>query len=241
MTTLTQQSSTVDRQQASKILNVSVRTIDRYIKSGRLPAYQKSGRIWLRKSDIIELSKGTLVTKHVDTQTDNVIRGTSARSNSSFSNAPSAQEINALIHNANQQESQITQTAPREFIGVQADASFYKDLYEEAQKRLNDSQKKHEHTQAHMSELETQILRLTTSQQGMIAANIAAQTAPIMKHSDSNEGFKIDLLKKEVEDKEKEITILKELVVKEKDNKTAFAVITYTLLALQPVFWYFLR
>ncbi len=220
MTTLTQQTSTVDRLQASKILNVSVRTIDRYIKSGRLPAYQKSGRIWLRKNDIVELSKGTPVLKHQESA--NVIRGTAARSNSTFHTVQ-------------------TETAPREFVGVQADANFYKDLYEEAQKRLTDSQKKNEQEQSQLNELETQVVRLTSSQQGIIAANIAAQAAPIVKHSDSNESFKIDLLKKDLDEKDRAIKNLQELVSKEKDNKTAFAIITYTLLALQPVFWYFLR
>lgn len=230
MTTLTQQTSTVDRQQASKILNVSVRTIDRYIKSGRLPAYQKSGRIWLRKSDIIELSKGTLVVKHVDTPAQNVIRGTAARGNSAFSSAPTSQEISALIQNTHAPETESTPTV---------DTNFYKNLYEEAQKRLQDSQKRQEQTQARISELETQIVRVTTSQQGMLAANIAA--TPFVKQNDSNESFKVDLLKKDLEVKDQEIKNLKELVAKEKDNKTAFAIITYTLLALQPVFWYFLR
>ncbi len=219
MSTITQQQSTVDRQQASKLLKVSVRTIDRYIKSGRLPAYQKSGRILLHKSDIIELSKGTPVIKYGETESLNVIRGTSARGSSSFAPAQS------------KDDSQI------------GDSNFYKDLYEEAQKRLNEYQRKGEQSQERMNELENQVLRFT-SQQGIIAANIAAQAntaATVVKHTDSNESFKIDLYKKDIDEKEKEIKSLKDLFEKEKANKTAFAIITYTLLALQPVFWYFLR
>lgn len=42
----------IDRIAASKLLKVSVRTIDRYIRRGMLRARQENGRIWLNKKDL---------------------------------------------------------------------------------------------------------------------------------------------------------------------------------------------
>ncbi|MEK9132563.1 MAG: helix-turn-helix domain-containing protein [Patescibacteria group bacterium] len=47
----------LDRKSAGKILGVSVRTIDRYIRSGKLFAYERSGRIWLKKDEIARFSR----------------------------------------------------------------------------------------------------------------------------------------------------------------------------------------
>ena len=52
----------IDRKMASKLLNVSVRTIDRYIRSGKLPAREVNGRIWLSKGSIEKIKSPRLVT-----------------------------------------------------------------------------------------------------------------------------------------------------------------------------------
>lgn len=46
----------IDRKSAGKILGVSVRTIDRYIRRGKLFAYEQNGRIWLKKDEIAHFS-----------------------------------------------------------------------------------------------------------------------------------------------------------------------------------------
>lgn len=50
-------SSPIDRKTASRLLGVTVRTIDRYIRSGKLRANTQNGRIWLNKSNIMNLTK----------------------------------------------------------------------------------------------------------------------------------------------------------------------------------------
>jgi excisionase family DNA binding protein len=45
-------SDLISRTQAAKILGVSVRTIDRYISSDKLKVFNKSGRKWLKKTDV---------------------------------------------------------------------------------------------------------------------------------------------------------------------------------------------
>ncbi len=229
-----QQAPTVDRIQASKLLKVSVRTIDRYIKSGKLAAYQKNGRIWLKRSDVVDIGRGQLVVKnpeslhtYEDTQIENhsPIRGTGART------APSVQEINSALNGA-------------QALGA-TDTHFYKDLYEEAQKRLTEYQRKFDTATERMTDLESQILKLSAQQISsavQTSVQASSQTRRNIEGMDSHESrLEIELMKKEVSEKEKEISTIKSLLEKEKVNKNAFAIITYTLLALQPVLWYFLH
>ncbi len=48
-------SYTVDRKAASRLLKVSIRTVDRYIKANKLFCEDRDGRIWLDKSQINKL------------------------------------------------------------------------------------------------------------------------------------------------------------------------------------------
>ena len=229
-----QQAPTVDRVQASKLLKVSVRTIDRYIKSGKLAAYQKNGRIWLKRSDVVDMGRGQLVVKnpeavhtYEDTQVENhsPIRGTGART------APSVQEISAAMNGA-------------QSLGT-TDTHFYKDLYEEAQKRLTEYQRKFDTATERMTDLESQLLKLSAQQISTAVQSGVQNVAPVRHNSGAMEPhevrFEMELLKKDLAEKDKEVASLKSLLEKEKVNKNAFAIITYTLLALQPVLWYFLH
>lgn len=60
--------SIIDRKQASRILGVSVRTLDRYIRYGKVQAFTKNGRILLNRKEVLEYSRGTpiLPAKEID-------------------------------------------------------------------------------------------------------------------------------------------------------------------------------
>lgn len=45
----------IDRKTASKILKVSIRTIDRHVRDGKLMARRENGRIWLNKKEVQDL------------------------------------------------------------------------------------------------------------------------------------------------------------------------------------------
>lgn len=51
----------IDRKTASRLLKVSVRTIDRYIRRGKISAHSEKGKVWLDKSDVIGLQGGTQI------------------------------------------------------------------------------------------------------------------------------------------------------------------------------------
>lgn len=171
--------SDIDRKTASKLLSVSMRTIDRYIRSGKLFAREERGRIWLDRNDIVNF-------RHI-------------------------------------QPIQIKRSIAKP---KTIDNDFYRDLYGEAKHALSDYQQKLEQATYRIGQLESQTI----------------QPAITLKSSEHRENsFSIELLKKELSDREKEIQALKELARRERISRIIFAALTYILLILQPVFWYLLR
>lgn len=170
--------SDIDRKTASKILGVSVRTIDRYIRRGKLSVREEEGRIWLDKNDLMSLPKR--ITPMFKTPVDD------------------------------------RQLSP----------GFYKDLYEEARRAIAEYQQKLEQTNYRIGQLESQILQHS-----------------LPKSIERREEYPAerDLFKRELIDREKELTMLKELMKREKANRIIFALITYLLLLFIPLLWYLLR
>lgn len=48
----------IDRNTASRLLNVSVRTIDRYLMQEKLSSVKSDGRVWLSKEEILDFLRG---------------------------------------------------------------------------------------------------------------------------------------------------------------------------------------
>lgn len=59
----------IDRKTASRLLKVSVRTVDRYIVAGKLSIEKYDGRIWLNRSEINKLRARQTVDTGVDMST----------------------------------------------------------------------------------------------------------------------------------------------------------------------------
>lgn len=180
--------TTIDRKTAGKLLGVSVRTIDRYIRRGKLFAREENGRICLDKKDILNFRSGEKFFRSTPPDTRQPVR--------------------------------LSTTTPR-----MNDDAFYRDLYDEAKRALHEYQQKLEASNYRIGQLESQITSPLNSQ-------------PIERREDS---FSRELMRKELRDREKEAEILKDLVKKERSAKIIFAVLTYILLGLLPLLWFFLR
>lgn len=183
--------SDIDRKTASKLLNVSVRTIDRYIRSGKIVARQKNGRIWLNKKEILTFP--------------------------------------------NSQESSVKQTVdmrntvqPRRVVSPIADISFYKDLYEEAQRMIHEYQQKLEQANYRIGQLESQILNHQPRQPNIIERR-------------TDDSAATEMMRRDIASREKEIEMLREIAKRERMNRLVFATLTYALLAALPVLWYLMR
>jgi hypothetical protein len=106
------------------------------------------------------------------------------------------------------------------------DASFYKDLYEEAKSALGEYQHKLEQANYRIGQLESHSVHPATAFKPM-------------ERQENSPSYEFH--RRELADREKEIFMLKELAKRERTSRIIFAILTYLLLILQPVFWYFLR
>lgn len=173
----------IDRKMASKLLGVSIRTIDRYIRSGQLSVHQENGRIWLRKKELLHFQKPMIDRR---------------------------------------QPTKLPPIYPHH-----DDDSFYRDLYGEAKHSLGDYQQKLQQANYRIGQLESE----------MIHRPHHAGLAP-ERHDAS---LSTELLQRELRDREREMTLLKEAVKRERASRVIFAILTYLLLALMPLLWYLLR
>jgi len=177
-------SSYIDRKMASKLLRVSVRTIDRYIKSGRLSAHQQNGRIWLSKKEIIHFQKPEVDRRRT------------------------ASLLPIYPHHD--------------------DDSFYHDLYEEAKHSLGDYQQKLQQANYRIGQLESEMIHRPGHTEKVLPE----------RHDTT---VSAELLRREVRDLEREITLLKESLKREQAQRRVFSILTYILLAVIPLLWYLLR
>lgn len=112
----------------------------------------------------------------------------------------------------------------------QHDGSFYKDLYEEAKKTLGEYHQKLEHATYRIGQLESQILNVQSSPAKIPEPVIAPR----------REDSLADMLKRDIAERDRDLHTLKEALKKEHTNRTAFAVLTYALLAVIPALWFIL-
>jgi hypothetical protein len=170
-------SSYIDRKTASEILHVSVRTIDRYIRSGKLWALAENGRIWLDKKEILKFTPGR-----------------------------QKREMTSIDR------------------PLSRDHDFYRDLYEEARRGLGDYQQKLEQANYRIGQLESQIIH------------------PPPPRPERHENLlSMELLQKELQEREKELAAYKGFLKKERSGRIILSLLIYLLLALLPALWYFLR
>lgn len=177
----------IDRKTASKILGVSIRTIDRHIRDGKFLARRENGRIWLDKKEIKR-----------------------SRHNDESVQRQSIDRPYGLYNPAQQKK--------------EANADFYKDLYNEAKAALAEYRQKLDQANYRIGQLESQVLH-SASQKGM----------------DRHDDFSSEMLRKDLMDRERELILLRELVKREKLNRVIFSVIAYLLLIALPVLWFLLR
>ncbi|MEK7528904.1 MAG: hypothetical protein AAB592_03985, partial [Patescibacteria group bacterium] len=118
----------IDRKTASQLLKVAVRTIDRYIRGGKLSARQINGRVWLSKQEIIDLKRGTTFLS------------------SENEDATESIDLRAVPRIE----------PPRHEHRESPDPGFYRDLYSESSKLLEERTKKLEQAQYRIGQLEAQ-------------------------------------------------------------------------------------
>lgn len=179
---VTQKTYEIDRVEASKILKVSTRTIDRYLRLKKLSAIKSRGRILLSKQELLDVKKGTPYTP-----------------------APEPQKP----------------LRPRSH-----DTQFYKDLYDETLKVLEEKTARLEQAQYRIGQLE--------SQSSISLSAHSLNPSPEEFHS-------LQILRQNLAEQEKALRVSQNKLEREKFNRRVITIVLYVLLFLQPVLWYLLR
>ncbi|PIQ78572.1 hypothetical protein COV82_00180 [Candidatus Peregrinibacteria bacterium CG11_big_fil_rev_8_21_14_0_20_46_8] len=121
---------------------------------------------------------------------------------------------------------------------------FYQDLYKEAKSALNDYQSQLQEANFKIGQLESQLkFHAQTIEKEHMPTGSGRPFASeeVARIDGTKEIYTLELLRKEIRDREHDLELLKNTLAKEKTSRTIFAVLTYILLVLQPVFWYLLR
>ena len=180
------------------MLKISTRTIDRYIRRGHLSARQINGRIWLAKDEILNMKNGV-------------------------STLPSREHL--------QHESMDNDTLPYRQQSVDQDGGsdrnrdFYRDLYTQAIKVLEERNQKLESANYRIGQLEAQVGNAKTYRS---------------EESDEDTVTKRRLQAILMENG-KIIARLEKRLANEKLNRAVFAWLLYGVLILQPILWFVLR
>lgn len=129
----------LDRNAAARSLKVSVRTLDRYLKGGKLKFVKEDGKIWLSKSELSNLkySREERVARRI---IDRVSHELSVENVDSFVDSSKS----ALSQHVHLNE-------------MPAVESIYKALYEEAKHQLEEQQKRLEGANYRVGQLEAEL------------------------------------------------------------------------------------
>ncbi len=213
----------IDRKAASRLLKVSIRTVDRYIVNAKISHEKRDGRIWLNKKEILNLKKKKNVdinqSRYVSMSTDkNDYEGVDTLVDNRNIGAEGPYERNKkdfgegtpLINNFNEKK--------------QGDG-IYQKLYEELKEELQKKQDRLEGANYRVGQLEGQL----------------KESVPLLEHRKiiEQEAQLQEELKMEAEAAKEEARRIQKKIGDEKLAKNIYLVILFIILFLQPL-WLFL-
>jgi hypothetical protein len=208
----------IDRKTASRLLSVSLRTIDRYLATGRLSHVKNSGRVWLSKTEIVQLYKELVETDNdkisgslwhddnVDNSNDNVVFAETRNKGNTFTDKE----------------------------GNDTDSQIYKSLYIDTKEKLDQ-------VTFRIGQLETQLSSMIPvlefqKQQRLLQETTFSYQQKIQETESRSKQLMSRIEEREVMIKEKDKEI-----ESERFNKAVIATVLFFILFLQPVLWILLR
>lgn len=256
-------SYTIDRKTAADLLNVSVRTIDRYLKTGKLSSRHRRRNVYISREDILEEMEQKGI--EIDGAVDPAVRKTSGSVDNKINNVVGTTEDDEYEEIPVKQE--FTEPEPvqhqpiyiqqPEFVGASsalegkvADSlDFYKNLYEVTKVELDEKSEKLEKMTFRLGQLEAKVEEMVPliefkRQQALLEENAASYRAMIEREKSSRVESESQLMRT-IEQKERDldrhiakINDLKRDVYTEQKNKAVFAILTFMLLAALPIVWF---
>ena len=201
----------IDRKAASRLLGVSVRTLDRYLKGKKLSTQVIGGRIWLNRGEIEEFKVNKNVDRADMSTSDMSIDIGGVKGMDDVDNPVDTVEV------IGQKISTVsTKTRPKKQV-----SSVYKKLHNELKEEIQEKQERLEIANYRVGQLETQV----------------KNSIPMLEYH--RETFEKDEkekeLKRDYSDAVKTVKKLSTELKYEKFNRRFFLILILIILALQPL------
>ncbi len=197
----------LDRKAASKLLKISVRTLDRYIRSKKMSTQVVDGRVWLDKGELEAFKRD----KAAPVKVDSVNMSTSPVS------MDTGVDTVDNIEYFSQETVDTVETQKRK----KGSSQIYKKLYLELKEDLNEKQGR---------------LEIANYRVGQLEAQLKSSMPMLEYHRENFEHQKAkEDLKQALSDGETVIKKLSTSLKYEKFNKRIFLIILLTILAIQPL------
>ena len=195
----------VDRKAASKLLKISMRTVDRYIKKKVLTAQNVGGRVWLNKDEVyglVDRERPAGIDMEVDMSTPTTSIDIMGDIQEEYAQRLSTSETRKIVNSA--------------------DAShLFKDLYEKTKEELQEKQERLEIANYRVGQLEAQLKN-------------SIPLLEYHRESSEKRLEKARMLEK-ISSDEKAIKFLGQRIKFEESHKKILFAILLILLALQPL------
>jgi hypothetical protein len=197
----------IDRKGASKLLKVSVRTVDRYLKSKKLSSRLVDGRIWLNKDEV----EGYLDREHRGLKVDS-----EPVSTYQLSSDNTIDKDDNTDDNVDKTDAFSAKTTTRKKTG-----NTYKKLYEKLQEDLQEKQGRLEIANYRVGQLENQL----------------RNSIPLLQyHRETSDRLLLEKKhRSEIKEKTHSLQTLQRALRNEKAIKKVFAFFCFLIMALQPL------
>jgi DNA-binding transcriptional MerR regulator len=219
----------IDRKQAADMLNVSIRTIDRYIQKGTLQKEEINGRIFIRAKDV----KPLLDRKKLQEQYLSEVESLEPRF------TPKTQENSPAESGGEPIETRYTDDNQGYSSSQDDDSGIYKKLYEETQAELKTKQERLEGANYRVGQLEgllKESVPLIEYRKVMALEQKKQQELEDILNTFEKDN---ERLNQTVESKATELKQISEKLQIERFNKKVFIVILIILFLLQPLWLIF--
>jgi hypothetical protein len=213
----------IDRKTASRILKVSIRTVDRYIHANRLSTEERDGRIWLDKSQVLKIRgvrkvlpvevpgiDEVSIDNTVSTGVDNSVDSVHIVSIHSPSNQKESTSEGLHQENENSRQN-----------GHGKDEEVYQKLFQELREELKTKQERLEGANYRVGHLEAML----------------KETIPLPEHQKllQMEQGRLLELRQTFDPLQQQTLQLNEKLKEEKLNKRIYLIILFIIMLLQPL------
>ncbi len=218
----------IDRKTASRLLKISVRTVDRYISGQKLSHERRDGRIWLDKKEVMQLKSQRRVDIAVD-------MSTSKMSMDKIDLIPVDMSIDNEGNTFHAVENEDGTIEVKEYTkrgsprprprSEEDDVEVYKKLYEQLQQDLKEKEQR---------------LEMANYRVGQLEASIK-ETVPLLdyKRDLATQQAEKDRLRKDLDAHIMELEVNMNNYREERFNKRIYLILLFILLLLQPLWFLF--